>query len=201
MRPRWISIFDDVTQQISLDRTLINEPFEAEKLTGSWLEPTLVRLLWVRPMESDSSSEAVMEEVCRLGTLLFLSPIWRYLGCSPVLTGSFTQKLARLLSHYRVRWGELKPLLAWSVYCAAIETKVEEETAEFTFVLAMLMKEMQIREWDEFLWIAVKSVLWVDKVAATFAASNNLIRDEVLRLLSNNLVPEVADRIVEIRDD
>jgi hypothetical protein len=55
--------------------------------------------------------------------LLFLSPIWRHMGANPVWTSTFSRNLLELLNNNRVEWVELKPLLVWTVYFAAIETR------------------------------------------------------------------------------
>jgi hypothetical protein len=180
MRIGWISIFDDITQLISLDRAFTDEQFEASMQTGSWLEPTMVRLLQVRPLEADSSPGSVMEEVCRLGTLLFLAPAWRYMGVKPVWTDVFTKKLLGLLNNHRVEWAELKPLLVWTLYFAAIETADPEERRQFIFNLAMVMKGVPIQEWEGVLHV-VKSVVWIEPV---FKNSDIAIRDEVMAMLS-----------------
>ncbi|KAF2649127.1 hypothetical protein K491DRAFT_611420 [Lophiostoma macrostomum CBS 122681] len=196
MRLEWITILDDVTQLISLDRAFTSEQFAAVTQTGSWLEPTLVRLLRIRPMETDSGPGSVMEEVCRLGTLLFLSPVWRYMGVKPVWTDSFTRNLLAMLNNCRVDWGELKPLLVWTLYFAAIETADLEERKQFTVILAMLMKAMKIQEWEGVLQI-VKFVLWIEPV---FKDSDNNVRDEIFVVLSQTLVPESATGVAELQD-
>jgi hypothetical protein len=75
MRMDWISIFDDMVQLISLDRALSEEQLNLAVTSGSWIEPTVWRLLGIRPLQSGNEREHVIEEVCRLGTLLFIAPV------------------------------------------------------------------------------------------------------------------------------
>jgi len=79
-------------------------------------------------------------------------------------------------------WNELKPLLIWVIYFAAIETKDLAERSQFVFMLGILMSGLQLQEWDDIMQI-VKSVLWVDKV---FTGTDELIRDEVMQIVNHN---------------
>jgi len=121
-----------------------------------------------------------MEEVGRLGLMLFLAPIWRWLGASPVWTFKLSQSLISTLQTHMVEWEELKPLLVWVVYFAAIETRDSQERSQLAFFLAVLMGGLGIQEWDDLMQI-IKSVLWVERV---FVGSDRSIRDEVLSILS-----------------
>lgn len=175
----WITIFDDITQLLSLDRGFRENDFQRAANTGCWMEPTMVRLLAIRPLVRGSERENIIEEVCRLGTMLFLAPIWRWLGASPVWTFNISRNLLSILHRHMIEWGDLKPFLVWTVYFAAVETKDPQERSQFVFILAVLMSGLQIQEWEELMEI-VKNVLWVERV---FASSAESIQQEVLRIL------------------
>lgn len=179
MQLDWVSVFDDIVQLISLDQAFNNEQMLLANTSGSWMEPTMYRLLAIRPLLHNNSPERAIEEVCRLGTLLFLSPFWRLLGQSPVWTAAISRNLLLMLTNYRAEWKELKPLLAWVLYFAAIETKDLAERSMYVSMLAAVMTGMELQEWDEMLQV-IKGVLWVEKV---FASSDELIRDEVVRIV------------------
>jgi len=179
MEMDWISIFDDISQLIALDRGFTQEELESAATTGSWMEPTMVRLLAVRPLNRGKKEGHIIEEICRLGTMLFLAPIWRWLGASPVWTFNLSRNLLVVLNNHMVDWGELKPLLAWTVYFAAIETRDLQERSQFVFILAVLMSGWQMQKWDE-LKKLIKSVLWVDLI---FASSDDAIREDVLSIM------------------
>jgi hypothetical protein len=184
MQRDWITIFDDVAQLISLDQAFNIEQLMLANTTGSWMEPAMYRLLAIRPLLHSNNSEQVMEEVCRLGTLLFLSPFWRLLGLSPVRTAVISRNLLLVLTENRVDWNELRPLLVWVLYFAAIETKDLAERGQYVSMLAAVMAAMQLQEWDEIMQI-VKGVLWVEKV---FAGSDELIQDEMMQIINEQLV-------------
>ncbi|KAF2646863.1 hypothetical protein P280DRAFT_441310 [Massarina eburnea CBS 473.64] len=174
----WITIFDDITQIISLDRGISENDLHRAATTGSWLEPTIARLLSIRPLARGTERENVMEEVCRLGTMLFLAPIWRHLGASPVWTFNISRNLQNILLANLVEWYDLKPLLVWSVYSAAVETRDPQERSQFAFMLAVLMSGMDL-EWEG-LMMVVRSVLWVEMV---FEGSDEALGREVISIL------------------
>jgi hypothetical protein len=191
----WITIFDDVCHLISLDQAFNEEQMVLAITSGSWMEPTLYRLLSIRPLQNGNTREHVMEEVCRLGTLIFISPFWRVLGQTPVHTAALTRNLLLILTSHMIEWNELKPLLIWVVYAAAIETRDLAERSQFVFMLGVLMSGLQLRAWDDLMAI-VKSVLWVDRV---YAGSDDLIRDEVVQCVDRNpfqalLTPDLQEQ-------
>lgn len=187
MRCDWVTVFDDIVHLISLDRTFNEEQVILAITSGSWMEPTIYRLLVIRPLHQGNNREQVIEEVCRLGTLLFLSPFWRILGQSPVWTAAISRNLLLVLMRNMVDWNELRPLLVWVIYFAAIETKDLAERSQFVFMLGMLMTGLQLQEWDETMHL-IKSVLWVEKV---YSDSDELIRDEVMQIVNRNHVNTV----------
>ncbi|UPX19979.1 uncharacterized protein EKO05_0010227 [Ascochyta rabiei] len=184
MQMDWISIFDDIVHLISLASTLNHQQLELAVTSGSWIEAIVWRLLATRPLSRGNGLENVLEEVCRLGTLLFLAPCWRALGQSPVWTAAISKNLQIVLLQHKTGWGDLKPLLVWSLYFAAFETSDLIERSQFVSMLAMVMGSLRLQEWRELLQL-VKSVLWVDKV---FAGSDELIRDEVMHIVSQSSV-------------
>jgi hypothetical protein len=178
----WITIFDDVVQLISLDKAFNEEQLLLAITSGSWMEPTLWRLLVIRPLQHGASHEYVMEEVCRLGTLLFLSPLWRLLGFGPVWTAAISRNLLLTLMKHMIEWKELKPLLVWVLYFAAIETSDLAERSQLVFMLAIVTGGMQLNDWDGIMQ-TVKSVLWVETV---FVGTDELIKDEVMAIVMQN---------------
>ncbi|KAH6638809.1 hypothetical protein C7974DRAFT_387349 [Boeremia exigua] len=187
MRLDWVTIFDDIVQLISLDRAFNEQQFELAVTSGSWIEPTVYRLLAIRPLQFGYDREHILEEVCRLGTLLFLAPFWRVLGLSIVRTAAISRNLLLVLLQYKTEWNEIKPLLVWTLYSAAIETIDLAERSQYVFMLAMVMSGMQLENWSELLDV-VKGVLWVDGV---FAGSDDLIRDEVMSIVSQKSSAQV----------
>lgn len=133
----WVIIFDDIVQLISLDGAFNKQQLELATTSGSWIEPTIHRLLAIRPLALGNNRGNVIEEVCRLGTLLFLTSFWRVLGQSPVHTLTISRNLQIVLLQYKTEWHELMPLLAWTLYHAAVETADPALRSQFVFMLAV----------------------------------------------------------------
>ncbi|KAF2024131.1 hypothetical protein EK21DRAFT_79413 [Setomelanomma holmii] len=176
MRTAWITIFDDIVQLLSHDRAFNEKQLVLAVSSGCWMEPTLWRLLQLRPLKRGNEREHVIEEVCRLGTLLFLAPIWRFMGQTPVWTAALSRNLLIVLMKHMTEWKELQPLLVWVLYFSAIETSDLGERSHLVFMLAILIGSMKLNAWDEVIQ-TIKGVLWVERV---FAGSDDLIRDEVM---------------------
>ena len=161
------------------NRAFTEHQLQLALTSGSWLEPILHRLLAARSMLRGTAREHVMEEVCRLGTLLFLAPIWRVLGANPVRTAAVSRGLLDVLLGRVVAWDELRPLLVWVLYFAAVETVDLAERSQFVFMLGVLARGVGVTEWGDVMGV-VKSVLWVE---AVFKGSEELVRDAVMEVV------------------
>lgn len=188
MQLDWITIFDDVVQMIFFDRAFNGEQLTLAITSGSWMEPVLYRLLVIRPMRQGNRRVNVIEEVCRLGTLLFLSPLWRALGQSPVWTSAISRKLLLVLTQNTVDWNELRPLLIWVLYFATIETEDLGDQSQFLFMLATLASRMQLLDWQEIMQV-VKGVLWSKEV---FSSHENAVQDEVMQIVTQNTLLHIV---------
>jgi hypothetical protein len=187
MHVEWITIFDDIVQLVSLDKAFNDEQLLLAMTSGSWMEPTLWRLLTLRPLQHSTDREHVIEEVCRLGMLLFLSPFWRMLGFGPVWTASISRNLLLTLMKYIIEWRELKPLLVWVLYFAAIETNDLAERSQLVFMLAIITEGMQLGDWNGIMNV-IRSVLWVERV---FAGTEDLVKEEVMVIIMQNAMRPV----------
>lgn len=190
MQLDWVTIFDDVVQLITLDRAFNERQQELAVTSGSWMEPTMYRLLAIRPLLMGDGRENIIEEVCRLGTLLFLAPFWRVLGHNPVWTSAISRNLQLVLLQYKTEWHDLKPLLAWTLYFAAVETSDLAERSQFVFMIAIVMNGLHLRNWGQLMEV-VQGVLWADSV---FASSDELIRDEVMQIVGQRSAVPAAEK-------
>jgi hypothetical protein len=153
MQP-WASI-------LSILSCLLTNP---ETSPNSWLGPTLHKLLSFRPVQSNMSCAAIIEEVSRIGILLFLASIWRTFSMRVVETAALRGRLLVFIKSYFVDWRELRPLLLWTLMHAASESENEQERSEFAFRLAVMMNKMNIESWEAMLG-TVKGVLWSDSAS------------------------------------
>jgi hypothetical protein len=134
--------------------------------------PILHRLLSFRPLQSNMSRAAIIEEVSRIGTLLFLASVWRTFSTCTVHTVALRVSLLTFIQSYFVEWGKLRPLLLWTLLHAIRESEEEQERSEFAFRLRVVMNKMGIESWEEMLKVA-KGVLWSEaagEITGTFHA-------------------------------
>jgi hypothetical protein len=188
MQPDWISIFDDIVQFTTFDPACNTERPMASVTGSCWMETIVYRLLCVRPLQQGNGRGDIIEEVCRLGTLLFLTPLWRLLGRYTIWTAVISRKLLLRLTENMVEWNGLKPLLVWVLYFAAIETNDLVERGHFVFMLAVVIKGMHLHKWDEVL-STLKNILWVEKV---HTLSDELLRDEVMQIVNQDCVGDTV---------
>lgn len=111
------------------------------------------------------------------------------MGQRAIWTAAISRNLMLVLTKHMTEWKELKPLLLWVLYFAAVETKDLSERSQLVFMLAVLIGGMQLQEWDEVMQV-IKSVLWVEKV---FAGSDDLVRDEIMAIVRQNAIRQVMD--------
>jgi hypothetical protein len=189
MQLDWITIFEDVVQLISLDQDFSMEQLKLANTTGSRLEPAMYRLLAIRPLLHGNDPEKVLEEICRLGTLLFLSLSWRLLGQSPVWTATISLNFMFVLTKNREEWNELKPLLVWVLYFATIETKELAERSQYVSMLAIIAMSMQLQQRAKLMQV-LRGVLWVERV---FAGSDGVLRNEVMQVVDQQ--PALSERL------
>lgn len=161
--PRWKMIYCDLVSSSlvafgddtndSTDQINVGE-------FGGWTNLIIHRLLRMRPKEASSmSKETVIEEACRLGTLLFMVMVWRCYGVSPVVSSIIVKKLKALLDMYQPSWGRLWPIHLWAVYLGAVEAEGTLEESWYHEEMATLIKSYLVRDWDEAMK-EVRGVLW-----------------------------------------
>jgi hypothetical protein len=120
---------------------------------------------------------------------MYYIQLWIAMGQRAIWTAAISRNLMLVLTKHMAEWKELKPLLLWVLYFAAVETKDLSERSQLVFMLAVLIGGMQLQEWDDVMQ-AVKSVLWVEKV---FAGSDDLVRDEVMAIVRQNAIRQVME--------
>ena len=115
------------------------------------MEPDLPRILSLRPTHRNTAltQASAIEEVCRLGTHLFLAPLWRSFGINPVQTKRIKQNLLFLLNGYFAEWGMLRPLLLWTLAHAVREAEEAVEREDFAIRLAMVVAKMRLTGWED----------------------------------------------------
>lgn len=175
----WAKQLPDAPQWPSIYALIIS--LLQSKPPNTWIEPILHRLL-DRPIQSDNTQtpSCIISEVCRLGTLLFLAPIWRSFANRPVRTVSIRRNLLRTVTSFLVRWDDLRVLLIWNLAQATREAEGDEERAQFADMLLRVAGRMGITTWEG---IAghLRTVLWVDGFQDQWDGVEETLNGVVLR--------------------
>jgi hypothetical protein len=87
-----------------------------------------------------------------------------------------------------IEWKELKPLLVWTIYFGAVETRDLEERGQLVFMLGIVMAGMGIGAWEDLIGV-VKSVMWVGEVCDR---TEEGIREEMMAVVGRNGMQPVA---------
>jgi hypothetical protein len=163
-----IQIYEDVAKLSLIAFTSKRDgSLELDSLgAGSWTNPMIHRILSWRPMIPIESRDTMIQEVFRLGLLLYMAPIWRWFGVAPVLTTKLVQNLVIFLDSNVIDWppGSWRIKL-WAVYMGACEALDSSHEAWYCNQIMLILREREMESWS----LAVDHVynfLWAEPVFA-----------------------------------
>jgi hypothetical protein len=158
---QWIPIYHDLSifsQQTVLDA---NSDMIISPYTGAWSNAVIHRLLSIRPLLNGETRENVIEEACRIASMVYMVRVWRNFGIFPARSVFLVTKLRNLLSSHCLDWSGLEPLHMWILYTACVEAS--GENLEFFIDAARTCIALyRVSSWTAFKANA-KAVLWIDK--------------------------------------
>ena len=164
-QPEWIRIYESL---VLFSAEAFPIPAGSATLqdsrTGAWTNPIFYRLLRFRPLEQlGISNQSLIQEACRLGSLLYLAPVWRMFGVYPVRPQTFVGKFKDLLVTHQISWLKLWKLQLWVLFMAAMEAYLVGETAWFVEEITDTLHEHGIKSWDEGL-ACIQEILWIETI-------------------------------------
>lgn len=135
---------------------------------GAWVNPVVHMFLSWRPPADLVCTGSLLQEACRLGMLLYLNHVRRFLGIVPSYTGIVAGRLKdHIMANYEYLmgdWiGEAWILQIWVIYMAGFGLQGEPDEAWFFCALRTLLKRHGLSDWSDILQL-LKSVLWFEKV-------------------------------------
>jgi hypothetical protein len=135
---------------------------------GAWINPVVHMFLSRRPPVNIVCTGSIMQEACRLGMLLYLNHVRRFLGIIPSYTGIVASKLKdHIMANYEYLmgdWiGEAWVLQIWVFYMAGFGLQEEPDEAWLFRALGLLLKRHKISDWSTVLQL-LTSVLWFEQV-------------------------------------
>jgi hypothetical protein len=158
----WSGIYRDLfhfSQTTHIESVQSNGRSWIESLdVGGWTNVLVLRLLKWRPLQAVPDNDAIIAEYLRLGSLLYLAPIWRQYGVSPMRTTLLVQKLVVLREKYSADWTDFWLLEAWVLVIGAMESSFSEQQY-LVEELCNLAREQSLTA-TELLW-QTKNVLWI----------------------------------------
>lgn len=136
--------------------------------SGAWVNPVVHTFLSRRQPVNMASIGSLMQEACRLGMLLYLNHVRRFLGIMPsytgIVAGMLKVHLTENYSYLMGDWiGEAWILQIWVLYMAGFGLQGEPDEAWFFRALGISLKRHRISEWKDVLRL-LKSVLWFEEV-------------------------------------
>lgn len=165
----WMQMFDDLyTFSFNTFDPATGSPKD-ETTAGAWSNIIIHMFLRERPLKdfstqktSHSYRDAVILEVCRLAVLLYMVPVWRFFGVSPVISDILVNKVRETLDENdTIEWGDLLwPLKLWVLYVAGVEaTRSPANKAWFSASIAQIMAENRLENWADVMRV-VERFLW-----------------------------------------
>ena len=109
------------------------------------------------------SCESLIQEACRLSSLLYLAPIWRAFGVNPVHTDSLVGKLRDRLTNNCMEWSQLWSLHLWVLYMVAMGAEQFTGIHWYAAKIAILLQEHDVWSWD--LGVkCMKETFWAERI-------------------------------------
>jgi hypothetical protein len=163
------------------DYKCTNELAEISSDIGSWSNPLIHRLLGWRPAEVTVSRDTIIQETCRLGALLYLVPVWRLFGVSPVFSRVHRQKMKAVIADHEVNWSHAWVTKLWSLYMGGVEALDSADEDWYVGEIVDTLVNHEIKDWETGLE-RVKDILWFD---CLFVDGNDRLGAKVGAMLSD----------------
>ncbi|TGO36232.1 hypothetical protein BHYA_0131g00100 [Botrytis hyacinthi] len=124
-----------------------------QNFAGLCVYPILSRFLTIQKQPKHD-----IEELCRIGGLLFIAQTRRWFGVAPVMTHVFITKLRRLLESNGDIWNtKVKSLRVWTLVMARCAATTEDEKVWIAETL-----KRDVLDWSEL--EEVKNMWWIDEI-------------------------------------
>jgi hypothetical protein len=155
--------------------------WDADNFPGFGFYPTLHKLLSIQIASTQDCSGDPLQEMCRLGAILFLAEVRRKFGISPVVTNVQSSKLHTLLDNNEILWAkELDPIRDWTVLIAGCAADKEADRSWAVQTLIQSSVALDYRTRDGLRDMASR-MWWIDEV---FLSKTQELQSECIKLLN-----------------
>lgn len=165
----WLGLFESMSlfSHTSFEAFVVRDsqrPGNGSAEKGLWTNFVIHRLLSYRPMQqSPHVKDSHIQEACRLGSLLYMVPVWRLFGVRPITSATLLANLHDVLqdSNNLDAWGRLWTLRLWVLYMGAVEALGMDARLEVWFLdqVASVCLCNGINSWSDGVAL-VREVLW-----------------------------------------
>jgi hypothetical protein len=126
--------------------------------------PTLYKLLAIQTISNENNFRDAVQEMCRLGGILFLAEVRRKFGISPIVTHVQTTKLRRLLdTNHMLRGEELDCIRIWAIVMACCAEPTEANRAWAVRALIRSSVFSRYQSWDNLINM-ISNLWWIEEV-------------------------------------
>ena len=157
-------IFSDLTAAIAHTdfKTMKKEFWRDVNFILYWLDPIMHKLLCLR------SELTPLQEVCRLGIILFTGPIRRNCGKLGVDSTVYVRKLKDLFlaTQDKIDWTPHTQLLLWVLFFGMLETWRLPEQCWYVSSLCLTARGLGLDSWAEVVE-SVSNFLWMENIFET----------------------------------
>jgi hypothetical protein len=155
--------------------------WDADNFPGFGFYPTLHKLLSIQLASTQDSFGSAVQEMCRLGAILFLAEVRRKFGISPVVTSVQSSKLHTLLDNNEMLWAtELDTIRDWTILMAGCAADTEADRTRAVQSLIQSSIVLDYRSVDGLRNMASK-MWWIDEV---FLSKSQELQSEYINLLN-----------------
>jgi hypothetical protein len=164
-----LEILDILMELSVLIAKLTTEPeerisWEDPNFPGFAFYPTLHKLLALQMPSKDDELENDVQELCRLGGLLFIAEVRRKFGVSPVVTTVQVAKLRSLLDSSRLLWkNEMNTIRAWALVMASCAASIDSDRVWAVEQLIRSQASSTSQSWTDII-NKVSDMWWVEEI-------------------------------------
>ena len=150
---------------------------EDPNFSGFAFYSELYSLLSMQSTRSDDTDKSDIQEMIRLGGLLFLAEVRRSLSISPVMTAVQASKLHKLLDCKSVLWSqELDSLRTWVIVMAGCAASTAGDRSWASEALIYAHGFTTYRSWDD-VHKVVSKMWWIDTIFSLSCFTDNLLNE------------------------
>jgi hypothetical protein len=138
--------------------------WDDDNFPGFGFYPTLYKLLATQTTVNESEFGDAVQEMCRLGAIIFLAEVRRRFGIAPIVANVQFTKLVKLLDSNEMLWvKELDHIRVWVIIMSGCA--VDNEADRMWAVKSLLRSRVSLghQDWDIIMNI-VSEMWWIDEV-------------------------------------